>query len=78
MSQYSLRNPAIVAEFREPTRLRVGKALSWLPVAFVGLGAVGGVASGADFAFALALPAGVYGGVAILRHQVRRGRLVQG
>jgi len=77
MSKYRLRNPAIVAEFREPMRLKVGKWLSWLPVAFVGLGAVGGVASGADLACALALPVGVYGSIAIFRHQVRRGRLIQ-
>lgn len=78
MSQYRLRNPAIVAEFREPMRVKVLKALSWLPSVFVLMGLCAGVASGAALIGALALPMGVYGGIAILRYQVRRGHVVQG
>lgn len=77
MSQYRLSNPAIVAEFREPMRVKVLKVLSWLPAAFVVMGLCAGVASGAALIGALALPMGVYGGIAILRYQVRRGHVVQ-
>lgn len=78
MSQYRLSSPNIVAEFREPTRVKVLKVLSWLPAAFVLMGLCAGVASGAALIGALALPMGVYGGVSILRYQVRRGHIVQG
>ncbi|WP_342627800.1 hypothetical protein AAC691_17150 [Nguyenibacter vanlangensis] len=63
-----------MSEYREPRRVKVAKILSWLPTAFVGMGLSVGVASGADLAVALALPVGLYGGAAIMRHAVRTGR----